>query len=386
MRLGIDASNLRGGGGVTHLVELLKAAKPTEYDFNQVIVWSSASTLSRIVERPWLRKIHEPLLDRSLPFRLYWQRVVLDRVAHAEGCDVLFVPGGSYSGKFRPFITMSQNLLPFQWSEAGRYGISWMLLKLFLLRHSQTRTLRRADGTIFLTETARNVAMQTTKQLHGQSVVIPHGVHSQFDCLPRKQYRIDTYSLQKPFRVLYVSVVTVYKHQWHVAEGVATLRRQGLPIRLDLIGPAYPPALKRLQRVMRRLDPGEEFIHYHGPISHTELTEEYERANVFVFASTCEAFGQIVTEAMAAGLPIACSNTGTMRELLNDAALYFDAEHPTQIAASLETLINNPSKRYKMAWAAFERAKAFTWEKCADKTFDFITKIARETSQSNSTV
>ena len=55
MRLGIDASNIRSGGGVTHLVELLRAAEPSAYGFAQVIVWASQATLTRLDERPWLR-------------------------------------------------------------------------------------------------------------------------------------------------------------------------------------------------------------------------------------------------------------------------------------------------------------------------------------------
>jgi len=100
MHLGIDASNIRAGGGVIHLVELLRTASPRELGFDQVTVWGGASTLGRVDERPWLRKVHEPFLDRVLPMRVYWQRFVLDLRVCAAGCNILFVPGGSYSGTF----------------------------------------------------------------------------------------------------------------------------------------------------------------------------------------------------------------------------------------------------------------------------------------------
>ncbi len=51
MILGIDASNLRRGGGITHLVEVLKAAKPQDYGFTKVIVWSGSSTLDQIKDK-----------------------------------------------------------------------------------------------------------------------------------------------------------------------------------------------------------------------------------------------------------------------------------------------------------------------------------------------
>lgn len=377
MCLGIDASNIRAGGGVTHLVELLRVAEPGEYGFEQIVVWGGTDTLRQIEDRPWLVKVHEPLLDQALPLRMYWQRFVLEGLARQAGCNLLFVPGGTYRGGFHPFVTMSRNLLPFERAEARRYGVSWMFLKLELLRQSQSQTMRRAEGVIFLTEHARTVVMSVLKQLRGAVCIIPHGVSRLFDCPPRAQQPIETYSPQHPFRLLYVSTITVYKHQWHVAEAVAMLRRKGLPVHLELVGPAYRPALQRLRQTLRQLDPGHEFIHYGGPTAHTVLHQEYQRANAFVFASTCEAFGQIVTEAMSAGLPIACSNTGTMRELLGEHALYFNAESPVEIARTLETLIKDPILRMRLAWAAYERSQAFTWERCARDTFDFIARVGR---------
>lgn len=110
-RLGIDASNIRDGGGVTHLVELLRAAKPQEHGFDEVIVWGGSAILNCLEARPWLKKVYEPVLDQALPMRLFWQLFTLDRRMQKENCEALFVPGGTYTGVFRPFVTFSQNLL-----------------------------------------------------------------------------------------------------------------------------------------------------------------------------------------------------------------------------------------------------------------------------------
>ena len=74
MILGIDASNIRGGGGVTHLVELLKVATPQNYGFSKVYVWGGKNTLDKIEDRSWLQKVNEPSLNKSLPYRVYWQK------------------------------------------------------------------------------------------------------------------------------------------------------------------------------------------------------------------------------------------------------------------------------------------------------------------------
>ena len=54
--LGIDASNIREGGGVTHLVELLRNAEPQNQGITKVIVWSGSKTLETIENRPSLKK------------------------------------------------------------------------------------------------------------------------------------------------------------------------------------------------------------------------------------------------------------------------------------------------------------------------------------------
>lgn len=377
MILGIDASNIRSGGGVTHLMELLRAANPLVHGFAQVIVWSGHATLRQIEDRPWLVKAHLPVLDKGLLHRSLWQRFRLSNLARAAGCDLLFVPGGSYAGSFCPMVTMSQNLLPFEWTELWRFGWSWMTLKWLLLRWTQTSSFRHANGVIFLTQYAQGIVFKITGDLPCKTVIVPHGIRDLFSCPPRKQQTLDRYSIDQPFRILYVSIVDMYKHQWHVVEAVARLRRSGLPIVLDLVGPSYPPALERLNRALAKHDPKAEFVRYAGAVPHNEMHLRYTQADLALFASSCETFGQIVTEAMSAGLPIACSNRSAMPELLGNAGVYFDPENPEDIANAVKRLIESPELRTEKAWAAFERVRQYSWQRCADETFSFLRDIAK---------
>ncbi len=380
MILGIDASNIRGGGGVTHLAELFRAADPVAHGFSQVIVWSGQETLNRIEDRPWLVKSHQPLLDKSFPYRIFWQRFRLSKLARMGGCGLLFVPGGSYAGDFGPVVAMSQNLLPFEWRELRWYGWSWMTLRILILRRLQSRTFRQADGVIFLTRYARDVVMRAIKLTAGKTTTVPHGIDDRFIRPPREQLEIARYSVDRPFRVLYVSIIDMYKHQWQVAEAVAQLRKTGMPVALDLVGPAYTPAMQRLNDTLQRIDPEARFIRYQNAVPHEELHRLYAVADIIVFASSCENMPIILLEGMASGLPIACSNRGPMPEVLADAGVYFDPEQPDEIAAAIRTLIVSPKLRLEKAKAAFERAQAFLWDRCAYETFEFLAAVARGAS------
>jgi glycosyltransferase involved in cell wall biosynthesis len=372
----IDASNIRDGGGVTHLVEVLRAARPESAGFSRVIVWAGAATLKRVEDRPWLVKCHLPVLDRNVFRRALWQRLSLTRLARSESCDVLYVPGGSYAGRYRPVVSMSRNLLPFEWTELARFGWSWLALKLCLLRVIQSKTLRRADGVIFLTRYALEVVTRAIGAASGKTIIIPHGIDSRFARPPKPQLPRSEYSAEEPIRLLYVSIVDMYKHQWHVADAVSQLRQSNIPVVINLVGPAYPPALRRLNGVLKRLDPGGEFIRYVGAIPHSELHTQYARADICIFASSCENMPNILLEGMASGLPIACSRRGPMPEVLGAAGVYFDPENPADIARALRELIDSPILRAKLAQDSFERARAYSWTRCANETFEFLRQVA----------
>lgn len=375
MRLGIDASNIRDGGGVTYLSELLSSADPESHGIESVTLWAGKRTLSQMPERTWLHRVQIAALDRSLPLRLYWQQKTLPKLAR-RSCDVLFVPGGNSGGQFRPYITVSHNLLPFESDELFRYGFSLMTAKFLLLRAAQTRSFERADGLIFLSDYAQSV-IEKVARLDSRKPIIPHGVHEKFFMLPRHARTLEECSDRYPFKLLYVSKVEPYKHQWQVAEAAAILRKNGIPVELNLIGPAtHSGAARRLRKTIERVDPQERFINFREEIPHDELPAHYHDADLFVFASSCENLPNIMLEAMAAGLPIACSNRGPMPAVLKDAGVYFDPERPAQIAGSILTLLENTVMRSRNAQTAYRYALDYSWQRCAAETFSYLTEVA----------
>ena len=357
------------------MIELLRVANPESHGISRIIVWGSASTLALIEDRPWLEKMTHSFQERGLLARSIWQRYYLSKATHATNCDILFVPGGSYSANFHPVVTMSRNMLPFEWTELRRYGWSVLTLKLLLLRWVQSRTFHRIDGLIFLTEYAKQGVLKVTGPLSAATTIIPHGLNSRFQILPKAQHSISQYGYAKPYRVLYVSIIDQYKHQWYVVEAVATLRQEGIPVSLDLVGPAYPPALARLQETLSRLDPEGNWVRYHGAIPFEELHQYYADADAGLFASSCENMPNILLETMAAGLPVACSNRGPMPEVLGDAGFYFNPERPGDIARAVRELVAAPALRKEKVAASYTAALAFDWKRCAEETFSFLTRV-----------
>ncbi|MEZ4393398.1 MAG: glycosyltransferase family 1 protein [Polyangiales bacterium] len=377
MILGIDASNIRSGGGLTHLAQLLRAARPGAQGFREVRVWCGEATGRELPRPPWLHVAHEPLLDGPLPARLAWQRVVLPRLAREV--DMLLSPAATSPPSIHPQVVISQNMLPFEAAERQRYGASLARLRLMALRSMHGRAFSSADGVIFLTEYARErICAALGPAAPRRTCIVPHGVEPRFRRPPRPARPLSECTASDPLRVLYVSIVSPYKHQWRVAEAVGALRRAGLFVSAEFIGAEEDPrSVARLRESLRRVDPAGGFLTMRGPVRFDELHRHYDRAELFVFASSCENLPNILLEAMAAGLPIACSDRGPMPEVLGDAGAYFDPEDPDDIARALRELGDDPGRRERLAAAASDRAERFTWTRCADETFGFLSEVAR---------
>lgn len=368
--VGIDASNLRAGGGVTHLIELLRHLEPAEAGIDRVTVWGGSQTLAQLPERAWLTPVREAALDGALPRRIWWQRSRLP--ALAATCDVLFAPAASGRIRFHPYVTMCRNMLPFDRKEMWRYAFSRIFFRLALLRIGQSAAFRDADAVIFLNDYARRVVAAETGE-RAEYTVIPHGVSDAFRAAPRAQAPVEG----RPFRFLYTSIIDLYKHQWDVAEAVLRLREEGLNVAIDFAGPSYPPAMRKVEAVLARHPDVRDAVAFLGPVAHRDLPALHARADAFVFASTCENMPNILIEAMAAGLPIACSQSAPMPDILQDGGVYFDAEDAASIADALRSLFADPALRAAKAARAFALASAFSWTRCAADTFSLLADVAR---------
>jgi glycosyltransferase involved in cell wall biosynthesis len=376
MRLCIDASNLRVGGGLTHLVELLGNVDAPAHGFEQVFVWSSKATLERIADRPWLVKRTDRVLDANSIRRAIWQLRWLGTLAHRDGCDLIFVPGGSFATSFRPIVTMCRNMLPFEWREILRYGVSLQALRFLALRFAQARSFRRASGTIFLTRYAFDVVLGLAGPLTGDVRIIPHGIDARFFAPVHSPPAGENLQALRRFEIVYVSIIDHYKHQTTAARAVARLAALGHPVSLTLIGPAYPPALRRLESVLKEIDPEGLVVRYLGPIAHSAIHAAYARADIGLFASSCENMPNILLEEMAAGLPIACSDRGPMPEILGDAGVFFNPEDVESISAAILALTASAELRTRMAQGAQDLARQYSWTRCAQETFGFLARIA----------
>ena len=105
-----------------------------------------------------------------------------------------------------------------------------------------------------------------------------------------------------------------------------------------------------------------------GWIPREDLYDLYARAWAFIYPSRFEGFGLPVLEALAAGIPTACSDIEPVTGIAADAAIKFDPADPSAIAAAMDRITTDASLRAHLAEAGPLRAAQFAWRKTADLT------------------
>jgi glycosyltransferase involved in cell wall biosynthesis len=107
-----------------------------------------------------------------------------------------------------------------------------------------------------------------------------------------------------------------------------------------------------------------------GFVDEATLEGLYAAATLSVFPSLQEGFGLPVLEAMARGVPVACSRIAVLQEVGAEAARYFDPRDEQNMGAVLTELVADAGARARMAELGRERAAAFSWRGTAEGTLE----------------
>jgi glycosyltransferase involved in cell wall biosynthesis len=178
----------------------------------------------------------------------------------------------------------------------------------------------------------------------------------------RARLRLDERSV-----VLSLSAKRPHKNLLALIGALARIAPERRPV---LVMPGYPTAHESELRARAAALGIAEDVRFPAWLSSAELEGLWAIARAFVFPSLYEGFGLPVLEAMARGVPVACSNASSLPEVAGDAALLFDPHDQASIATAISRLLSDETLRARLKARGAARARQFTWERTARLTLE----------------
>lgn len=212
-------------------------------------------------------------------------------------------------------------------------------------------------------------------RLHARTLIAQETGAPQFE-----HERLASWCTGQPVELLFAGRLLGWKGAHFAVRALAQLRRRGRDVWLTIIGNG--PMLPHLQTLAQDLGL-EPHVRFLGRIPQSKLFDCYCRAHVFVYPSLHDAGGNVVQEALAAGLPVVCLNLGGPPTFVDascgNVVEVRDAANEDQLvlrlADAVERVTSSPEHWNALHRGALDRAASMTWEKQIGRIQSRITEL-----------
>jgi glycosyltransferase involved in cell wall biosynthesis len=220
---------------------------------------------------------------------------------------------------------------------------------------------RRSTALVAISEYSRQAAIEHGRldPAHIKTVHLHISQHSLRNAA-RDESILDRLQLVAGQHLIYPA--NFWKHKNHemllTAFGIA--RSSGLDHNVRLVCTGAPGARQQwLKQAAEGLGLGDHVL-FPGYLANAELLALVTNSAGVIFPSLYEGFGLPVIEAMATGVPVACSNVTSLPEVAGDAAILFDPRVPDDIARAMIALAHDKDLTARLVHAGDLRAAQFS--------------------------
>ena len=366
LRIGVNALYLIPGGvgGTEIYLRHLLAALAAIDSENEYFVFTNRETDAALV--PAAANFHavpQPVRARFRPARILWEQTGLALATAARRLDVLLNPGFT-----APILCACPEVTVFHDLQHKRHpeNFRWFDLpvwRFFLFWSAHVSRLLLAPSQATANDLKRYYRLPEDKVRVAQ-----HGVDSAFFGIAARR---------RPERfLLAVSTLHPHKNLDALLRAFAVFRERYPDVRLVVSG-LHGFSAGYLHNLRDALGLGDA-VDFPGWIPREELYGLFARAWAFVYPSLFEGFGLPVLEALAAGVPTACSAIEPLNSIAGDAALRFDPRDQAALLAAMFRITEDEDLRRKLASDGPARASHFSWRFTAQITLEALEDAARE--------
>jgi glycosyltransferase involved in cell wall biosynthesis len=194
-----------------------------------------------------------------------------------------------------------------------------------------------------------------------------------------RQFLAERYLVNYPF-LLYAGRISPHKNVVRIIEAFSALKAElekeaKFPdLKLIIIG----DELSKHPDLRRTVIRGgvQNDVRFMGFVPIEVLRIFYDAAKIFVFPSLYEGFGLPPLEAMAHGTPVVTSNTSSLPEVVDQAAVLVNPENVFEIMRALHRVLLDQPLREKLKQRGYEQAKKFSWEASARQILEVYEQVA----------
>lgn len=315
---------------------------------------------------PWgelLPAVTVPVNARS---RVQWvlgEQTLLPRMAAGRKVDLLHSMASTAPlwGGFRR-VTTVHDLIFARFPEAHS-GIRDKGMRLLV-----PGAARRSRRVIVDSQSTRDDLMKLFGIRSERIDVVPLGIGAirRAGALPEREVRA-RFDLGDRRVLLSLSAKRPHKNLLALIGALARIVREERPV---LVLPGYRTAHEAELRERASALGVAGDVRFPAWVSPEELEGLWQLAQGFVYPSLYEGFGLPVLEAMARGVPVACSDASSLPEVASGAALLFDPREEPAIAQAMRRLLDDPELAASLRARGLDRVKEFSWQRTARLTLD----------------
>lgn len=368
LRVAINGTHAKSGGGVTYLRNLLpELAELPDLELHLFLHDDQFKLFYPVHEKVRVTLFRfKPTFFRTL----IWEQLAVPICAWGMGADVVFSPAnyGPIFGR-NHVILLSNAVSVIRLTRRVGAILYWMTLAV-----ATFISLATAKKAIAVSGYAKKLLSFGMPRFLGDKVeVVHHGTR-----------QVDAGTVHKAHPdgcLLAVSDIYIQKNYHTLLRAHALLVERHPDLQLFIVGREidhdYALELRQLTRDLKL----ENNVVFKGHVETDELYQLYRDCRAFVFPSTVETFGLPLLEAMAVGVPIASSNEAAMPEVLGDTGVMFDPRDHQDMAAQIEGLLSDDKLCDEFGEKAALRAKSFLWRTTAEQTAAVLKSAAAPWSE-----
>jgi glycosyltransferase involved in cell wall biosynthesis len=374
LKIGIDARPLaRGQAGISRVAYSTVRELERLDDHNQYYLYCNRH-FDLPFENPRWQKTVQPLYS-LLPGSLWLQSRAFARAARNDGLDVFwgtsFILPAGLPKATRKVLTIHDLV----WR---RYPQSMSWYNRMLSRAYTERSISRADVIVAFSQSTKR-DLESELQVPAEKIkVMRLGVDAHFrPSEPARAARriAQKYGCSENY-ILSVGTVEPRKNLAALIEAIGILKGQGKLAYQLVVAGAKGWGKSRIAESIRKWKLTERDVKFLGFIPEEDLPLLYSGAAVLVFPSVYEGFGLPLVEAMACGVAIVASNTSSIPEVVEDAALLASPYDSEAMAAGILRLLSDTQLRLALIERGLRRAQSYTWEATAREVFHIFTEVA----------